>query len=94
MGARQDDFDALYRRMSEADKATPMGQAISAYQKKQRTVNVGDEMADANLYDVEGRVHRLSELRGKYILLDLERGMLPVQALFPRDGGDNRCLQG
>lgn len=84
MGARQDDFDALYRRMSEADKATPMGQAISAYQKKQRTVNVGDEMADANLYDVEGRVHRLSELRGKYILLDFwSVGCFPCRLSFP-----------
>lgn len=84
MGARQDEFDALYRRMSEADKATPMGQNIAAYQKKQRTVDVGDEMADANLYDVDGRVHRLSELRGKYILLDFwSVGCYPCRLSFP-----------
>lgn len=61
---------SLYARMSEADKATEAGQEITAYMNLPRTVNVGDEMADGDLYDLDGNVRHLSEFKGKYILLD------------------------
>ena len=34
------------------------------------TVDEGDEMVDGLLYDAEGGKHHLSELKGRYILLD------------------------
>lgn len=56
--------------MSEADKATEAGQIITGYMNLPETVNVGDEMADGDLYDLDGNVRHLSEFKGKYILLD------------------------
>lgn len=61
---------SLYARMSEADKATEAGQIITGYMNLPETVNVGDEMADGDLYDLDGNVRHLSEFKGKYILLD------------------------
>lgn len=64
------DIRALYSRMSEADKQTIEGQTITEYMNLGKEVNVGEEMVDGNLYDLDGNLHHLAELRGKYILLD------------------------
>ena len=41
-------------------------------------------MADADLYDIEGRTHRLAEFKGKYILLDFwTQGCGPCIASLP-----------
>lgn len=61
---------SLYARMSETDKATEAGQEITAYLNLPKAVNVGDEMVDGDLYDLDGNVRHLSEFKGKYILLD------------------------
>lgn len=60
----------LYGRMSEADKRTDVGQVITGYMNLPELVNVGDDMADGDLYDLEGNVRHLSEFGGRYILLD------------------------
>lgn len=60
----------LYGRMSEADKRTAVGQVITGYMNLPERVNVGDDMADGDLYDLEGNVRHLSEFGGRYILLD------------------------
>lgn len=54
---------SLYARMSEADKATEAGQIITGYMNLPETVNVGDEMADGDLYDLDGNVRHLSEFK-------------------------------
>ena len=64
------DLRALYSRLSEADKQTPEGRLATGYLNLPQPVNVGDAMADGDLYDVEGKVHHLSELKGQHILLD------------------------
>lgn len=66
----QDLIRSLYTRMSETDKATEAGQIITSYMNLPKTVDVGDYMADGDLYDVNGNIHHLSEFKGKYILLD------------------------
>ena len=49
-----------------------------------KAVEIGDEMADGDLYDVDGQLHRLAELKGKYILLDFwSIGCGPCVASFP-----------
>lgn len=64
------EIKALYARLSEADRETPAGKNITEYMNLGAEVNVGDEMADGDLYDSEGNLHHLSEFKGQYILLD------------------------
>ena len=61
---------SLYDRMSESDRKTEAGKEISGYMNLPEPVNVGDDMVDGDLYDLEGKVRHLSEYKGKYILLD------------------------
>lgn len=61
---------SLYARMSESDKATDAGQVITGYMNLPKAVNVGDEMVDGDLYDLDGNIRHLSEFKGRYILLD------------------------
>lgn len=61
---------ALYNKLSEEQKKSEQGQAITANLFPPTIVKVGDDMADTDLYDLEGNLHHLTELQGKYILLD------------------------
>lgn len=64
------EVEELFARIPEAEKQTALGQEIAAYVYPDSTVGVGDKMVDGDLYDTEGRLHRLSEFEGRYILLD------------------------
>lgn len=64
------EIKALYARLSDADKETPIGKNISEYMNLGTEVNVGDKMVDGDLYDTEGNLRHLSEFAGQYILLD------------------------
>lgn len=64
------EIKALYDRLTDADKETPIGKNISEYMNLGKEVNVGDEMVDGDLYDPAGNIHHLSEFTGRYILLD------------------------
>ena len=78
---------ALYQRMTEADKATDMGKLITANLFPPVTVKVGDDMADGDLYDLEGNLHHLAELKGKYLLLDFwSSGCGPCIMAIPEMG--------
>ncbi len=82
--AHNDQIRALFSRLSEADKQTKIGKEITQYMNLPKAVNVGDEMADGDLYDTEGNVHHLSELKGKYLLLDFwSSGCGPCIASIP-----------
>lgn len=71
-------------RLSDADKQTPSGKMIMNYVNLRKAIEIGDEMADADLYDVDGQLHHLAELKGKYILLDFwSRGCGPCVASIP-----------
>ena len=65
-----DEIKALYNRLSESEKQTPERKKLGRYMNLPKAVQVGDAMADADLYDVNGEVHHLAELKGKSILLD------------------------
>lgn len=60
----------LYTRIPEAERQTVNGQAITKYLFPLPTVEVGDQMVDGDLYDMEGKLRHLSEFKGRYILLD------------------------
>ena len=59
----------LYNRLSDADKATPIGKRITL-DLFGKAPDVGDKITDYDLYDADGNVHHLSEFQGKWMLLD------------------------
>ena len=61
---------ALYERVPEEVRMTLLGTQISEYVYLPPKVQVGDMMADGLLFDLDEKPHRLSEFKGKYILLD------------------------
>lgn len=65
-----DEVKALYARLSDILKHTPEGGLAYQYLYPAIAVEVGDEMADGELYDVQGRIHNIAEFKGRYILLD------------------------
>ena len=78
---------ALYQRMTDAEKNTEMGKVIGSNLFPPVTVKVGDDMADGDLYDLEGNLHHLSELKGKYMLLDFwSSGCGPCIMAIPEMG--------
>jgi peroxiredoxin len=76
----------LYDRMSEEDRNTEEGNRITGYlfPTSYSVVDVGDDMADADLLDANGNTKRLSDYLGKYILLDFwHSGCAPCIKAFP-----------
>lgn len=75
---------ALYERLTDDEKKHNL--AMNAYISlfPPQVVEAGDEMADADLYDLEGNKHRLADFKGKYIMLDFwSRGCGPCIAALP-----------
>lgn len=68
----------LYGCLDEVQKETVIGKSVWLALNPPVVVKEGDEAADADMYDLEGKAHRLAEFRGKYILLDFwSRGCGP-----------------
>ena len=61
---------ALDNSLSEEQKQEQLAQDAYAMLFPPQHVEVGKEMADAELFDLEGNKHCLAELKGKYILID------------------------
>lgn len=75
---------ALYESLTDKEKQTSLAMNTYTYLFPPQVVKEGDEMADADLYDLEGNVHRLAEFKGKYILLDFwSRGCGPCLLALP-----------
>lgn len=82
-----EDVKALYARMSEEQKNSDMGKLITPNVFPPKVVKVGEEMADTDLYDLEGNLHHLAELKGKYLLLDFwSSGCGPCIMAIPEMG--------
>ena len=61
---------ALYEKLPQQLRETSRGRSIRLNLFPPPVVQPGDEMADADLLDTLGRVHRLADYKGKYLLLD------------------------
>lgn len=61
---------ALYNRLSEEEKNSGIGQEITVNLFPPTIVKEGEAMADADLFDLEGKMHHLADFKGKYLLLD------------------------
>ena len=54
---------ALYEGLTNEEKQTDLAMNTYTYLFPPQVVEVGDEMADADLYDLEGNVHHLLILK-------------------------------
>jgi thiol-disulfide isomerase/thioredoxin len=71
-GKLKDRAIAQYERLTDEQKASESGRQIARRLFPPAQAKVGDPMVDAELADLSGVMHKLSEYtgRGKYILLD------------------------
>ena len=58
---------ALYEGLTDEEKQTDLAMNTYTYLFPPQVVEVGDEMADADLYDLEGNVHRLADFKSCWI---------------------------
>lgn len=61
---------ALYNQLSQQQKESISGKVITQNIYPPQIAKVGDKMADADLYDLQGDQHHLNDFKGKIILLD------------------------
>lgn len=61
---------AVYSRLSDAERDTETGKQISEFVNLPPIAQIGGEMVDCELFDSTDSLRRLSEFKGKYILLD------------------------
>lgn len=75
---------AFYNQLNQKQKESEMGKEIAINIFPPVAVKAGDVMADADLYDLSGTLHHLSEFKGKLILLDFwSRGCGPCIMSIP-----------
>lgn len=75
---------ALYEGLPEEQKQTEAGRTIRTNLFPPTVVEEGDEMADADLYDLQGNVHRLADYKGRYMLVDIwSSGCGPCMMALP-----------
>lgn len=61
---------SLYQNLSPEMKATRYGQEISDYIALNKNLKIGDKYADFEQVNAAGKMIKLSQVKGKYILLD------------------------
>lgn len=64
----------LYESLPDTVKRTPTAKSIHTMLFPPKVVGVGGQIPDVELYDLQGGIHRLSDFKGKHILLDFWAG--------------------
>lgn len=83
----KDEVIALYNSLTEEEQQTAFVQEAYTLLFPPQHVEVGKEMADTDLFDLQGNKHRLAELKGKYILIDFwSSGCGPCIMAIPEMG--------
>ena len=78
-------FESLYEKLSDSQKQSLLGKDMYAKINPPEQARVGEAFPDADLYDLQGNLHHISEFKGKYILLDFwSRGCGPCLQSFPK----------
>ena len=78
---------ALYNNLTEEQKQDRLAQEAYTMLFPPQHVEVGKEMADTDLFDLQGNKHRLADLKGKYILIDFwSSGCGPCIMAIPEMG--------
>lgn len=66
-----DSLRYLFDQFPSSLQKNQYGQTIEAYLlSEEARVQVGDKFVDLGGYDIEGKVHKLSDFKGKYVLLE------------------------
>jgi len=74
----------LYDKIPEEDKNTPLGSLITSQLFPPQLIKVGDDMADADFFDINGNTKHISDYLGKFLLLDFwSIGCGPCLMAFP-----------
>lgn len=71
---RIEEARALSGKLTADQKESRIGEEILAILFPPRQTGIGDTLPETLLYDTEGNPHRLSDFRGKYIILDFWSG--------------------
>ena len=83
----KEDIIALYNSLTEEQKQTELAQEAYVMLFPPQHVEVGKEMADTDLLDLQGNKHHLAELKGKHILIDFwSSGCGPCIMAIPEMG--------
>lgn len=61
---------SVYSKLTDEQKQSQLGKEITSLLSITSTVQEGDKIEDAELKDIEGNIHHLSDYKGKYIILD------------------------
>ena len=78
---------ALYNSLTEEQKQHRLAQEAYVMLFPPQHVEVGKEMADTDLFDLQGNKHHLADLKGKYILIDFwSSGCGPCIMAIPEMG--------
>ena len=78
---------ALYNSLTEEQKQHRLAQEAYVKLFPPQHVEVGKEMVDTDLFDLQGNKHHLAELKGKYILIDFwSSGCGPCIMAIPEMG--------
>ena len=78
---------ALYNSLTEEQKQHRLAQEAYVKLFPPQHVEVGKEMADTDLFDLQGNKHHLAELKGKHILIDFwSSGCGPCIMAIPEMG--------
>ena len=64
----------LYATLTPAELESDAGKKATAYLFPPKVVEVGDPVPEDDLFDLSGAVHHLSDLRGKWVLIDFWYG--------------------
>ena len=76
------------------EKNSQAGKEITVCLYPPVTVKEGDEMADTDLYDLQGNIHHLADYKGKYLLVDFwSRGCGPCMMALPEMKRNIRNLE-
>lgn len=79
-----DELKKLYERIPDYLRDDTRIERIKTYLYPPKTVEIGDDYADAAMFDLVGNPHSLSEFAGKWILLDFwSRGCYPCIMALP-----------
>ena len=83
----KEDVIALYNSLTEEQKQTELAQETYTMLFPPQHVEAGKEMADGDLFDLQGNKHHLAELKGKHILIDFwSSGCGPCIMAIPEMG--------
>lgn len=66
----KESLQKLYQNLNESDKNSRQAVIANAILNPPAVLKVGDEISDEEFIDINGNQHKLSELRGKWVLLD------------------------